>query len=265
MKSIILSKTNKTKYIGLMKALNFCGIHTVFPDSLFSNQSYDFIFCDEMRTQLAQTLQQKGGVIISNTDFDPNVPHIKYDIRYALDTFSKGKEFDFMKCDVAYVGDWNSDASQILPSITGINQDFTTKVFGSPQMTEIEGYFWDFDTADIAANSLISLLLPTSKPEHKWDSIANEVPIIEIETLENDGSTQENLIREIEDILANYTHYKLLAEEARDEALNYETYFHEIRCILSMIDMKYSNPQIQPIIESVNFKYDENRLYCRQS
>ena len=265
MKSVILSKTNKTKYTGLMKTLNFCGIHTIFPDSSFVRQPYDIIFCDDMCTQIAQQIQQQGGFIVSTVDLGPDVPHIQYDIKYALDTFSKGKEYDFMKCDVAYAGDWNSDASQVLPSITGLNQSFTTKIFGPQNLLGLEGYFWDFDTADIAVNSRITLLLPTSRPEHKWDSLSNGVPIIEIVDIANDGSTGDNLVQEIENILANYTHYELLAEEARDEVLNYETYFHEIRCILNMIDIKYPSPQIQPIIESVNFKYDENRLYCRQS
>ena len=239
----------------MSRALNFAGIHTSFPENEFEQHHYDLIFSDHLCINTAIRLQKNEGGVIICTDDLGEIPHINYEVRYALDTLHSGKEIDFLKCDVAYAGEWGDEASQIMPLITCMTQKFTTKIFGPPQMRNIEGYFWDFKTCDIAKNAKISLLLPSSRPEHKWEAIASERHVIEY------SGDHESLLSDISNILDNYTYYASQSEAVKKDAWNYETYFHEIICVLNRINIKYDDPRLQPIIESVNYKYDENRLY----
>lgn len=258
MQSIILSKTDRPKYYGLMTALNFCGIHTVFPHEQFERTTYDLIFADKTCMNIALNLQANTGGIIVCDEYMGEVKHVVYKLDYALDTLHRGKEIDFLKCDVAYAGGWNDNTSEIIPCITDMNQKFSTKIYGSPQLSSIEGYFWDFPTCDIAENAKISLILPSSRPEHYWEALASERPtIMDTEALDIEVN--------IDEVLENYSHHQEVAVVDKREMFNTNTYFHQIINVLNIVQAKYQDPIMQPIIESVNYKYDENRLYSRQS
>ena len=255
MKSIILSKTDKYKYLSLCRALNFSDIHCSFHDENFDQGRYDLIFCDEVCLPFAIDLQKAhGGLIVSNKNLG-ELNSIEYDVQYGLDSLVFGKKIDYLECDVAYVGDWNQQTIEHIPSLTNMNNPFSTKIFGPPKMSSIEGYFWDFKTSDIAANARISFIIDgVSRPEHEWEALANGSLIITPDT--------KSLII---DKLSNLQFYQIEQEEMRQNRLNTSTYFHQIVHVLEMIRTKYQSPQLEPIIESVKYTYDKNRIHCGRS
>lgn len=169
-----------------------------------------------------------------------------------MDTFSNGQ--DSVKTDVSYIGEFDKVASDLLPEYADINNRYTFKVFGPKELNHIEGWFWNDTPANVAKNTKLSLLL-NSPQEFYWESIFYCKPILD--PLQKWGGL--NVSPEI--ALNNYSIYENEAKSLRDRMWSSNTYFHEVDKIFRKLDSKI----VRPLHESLLVKYEENRIYRRQS